>query len=147
MKIFITALIFILVSIPAIAGGVGYINYDKIISEYQYAKNTITEIDNKAAEIEDYLTKKEEEYNNTESAVQKKKIEDTVKNEMVVKEKAFNIFREKKEEDIYNRIHAVSEKIRMEKGLDAVLDARSIFSGGIDITDDMIKKLNSTNIK
>ena len=54
----------------------------------------------------------------------------------------FNNFREKKEEEVYTRIHAVSEKIRLEKGLDAVLDARSVFSGGVDITDELIKKLN-----
>ena len=49
------------------------------------------------------------------------------------------------EEAVYSRIHAVSEKIRLEKGLDAILDERSVFSGGVDITDELIKKLNSTN--
>ena len=66
-----------------------------------------------------------------------------VRVELQAKEKAFNVFREKKEEEVYRRIHAVSEKIRLEKSLDAILDARSIFSGGVDITDDLIKKLNS----
>ena len=54
----------------------------------------------------------------------------------------FNSFREKREEQVYTRIHAVTEKIRLEKGLDAILDARSVFSGGIDITNDLIQKLN-----
>ena len=85
---------------------------------------------------------KEEEYNKTESAVQKKKIEETVKQEMFTKEQAFQDFKAKKEEDVFNRIHVVSEKIRMEKGLDAILDIRSVFSGGVDITNDLIKKLN-----
>ena len=85
---------------------------------------------------------KEEEFNKIESAVQKKKFEDTVRVELKAKEEAFNSFREKREEQVYTRIHAVTEKIRLEKGLDAILDARSVFSGGIDITNDLIQKLN-----
>ena len=86
--------------------------------------------------------KKEEEFNKIESAVQKKKFEDTVRVELKAKEDAFNLFREKREEQVYTRIHAVTEKIRLEKGLDAILDARSVFSGGVDITNDLIQKLN-----
>ena len=62
--------------------------------------------------------------------------------ELNAKEDAFNSFREKREEQVYTRIHAVTEKIRLEKGLDAILDARSVFSGGVDITNDLIQKLN-----
>ena len=54
----------------------------------------------------------------------------------------FNEFREKREEQVYSRIHAVAEKIRLEKGLDVLLDQRGVFSGGIDITDALILKLN-----
>ena len=127
---------------PVFAGGVGYIDYSKVLFNYQYAKIAMTEVENKGMEIEKYIEAKENAYNKTESAVQKKKIEDSVKNELPAKEQAFQEFKAKKEEDVFNRIHAVSEKIRMEKGLDAVLDIRSVFSGGVDITDDLIKKLN-----
>lgn len=141
-NILIIVLLFILAT-PVFASGVGYINYDKVISNYQYAKNTLREIETKNDEIQKYLIKKEEEFGKIESPIQKKKFEETVRTELQAKEKAFNVFREKKEDDVYNRIHAVSEKIRLEKNLDAILDARSVFSGGIDITDDLIKKLNA----
>lgn len=140
-KIILTMLLF-LASMPAWAGGVGYINYDKVISNYQYAKNTLREIETKQNEIQQYLIKKEEEFSKIDSPIQKKKFEESVRAELQAKEKAFNIFREKKEEEVYNRIHAVSEKIRLEKELDAILDARGVFSGGVDITEPLIKKLN-----
>lgn len=143
-KIFVLLTTLILTA-PCFAGGVGYINYDKVIANYQYAKNTLKEIETKNSEIQQYLLQKEAEFNKIESPVQKKKFEETVRIELQAKEKAFNAFREKKEEDVYNKIHAVSEKIRMEQGLDAVLDSRSIFSGGVDITDNLIKRLNMTN--
>lgn len=143
MKKIMLTLLLIFLATPSFAGGVGYINYDKVFNEYQFAKSSMREIDTKAKEIERYLDAKEEEFSKLDSPVQKKKLETTVRNEMKTKEAAFNDFRNKKEELIYNRIHAVSEKIRLEKGLDAILDARSVFSGGVDVTDELIKKLNN----
>ena len=45
-------------------------------------------------------------------------------------------------EEVYSRIYAVAEKIRLEKELDVLIDSRGVFSGGIDITDALIQKLN-----
>ncbi len=142
MKKIITTILILTLTLPTFAGGVGYINYDKVIQNYQYAKNTLTQIETKNNEIKQYLMMKEAEFNKLESAVQKQKFEATVQAELRTKEQAFNDFRERKEEDVYNRIHAVTEKIRLEKGLDAIIDSRSVFSGGIDITNDLIQRLN-----
>ena len=145
MKKLILTLVLTSFMLPSFAGGVGYINYEKVVAEYQFAKSSAREIETKAKEIDKYLEKKEEEFSKLESPVQKKKLEASVRNEMKTKEAAFNDFRNKKEEMVYTKIHAVSEKIRLEKGLDAILDRRSVFSGGVDITDELIKKLNSVN--
>ncbi len=142
IKKIITTILLLTLTLPTFAGGVGYINYDKVIQNYQYAKNTLTQIETKNNEIKQYLMMKEAEFNKLESAVQKQKFEATVQTELRTKEQAFNDFRERKEEDVYNRIHAVTEKIRLEKGLDAIIDSRSVFSGGIDITNDLIQRLN-----
>ena len=143
MKVIITFIFILFFSLPVFAGGVGYINYDKVVQNYQFAKNTLMQIEVKNNEIKQYLMMKENEFNKLESAVQKQKFEVTVQAELRTKEQAFNDFRERKEEEVYNRIHAVSEKIRLEKGLDAIIDARSVFSGGVDITNDLIQKLNN----
>ena len=143
MKVIITFIFILFFSLPVFAGGVGYINYDKVVQNYQFAKNTLMQIEVKNNEIKQYLMMKENEFNKLESAVQKQKFETTVQAELRTKEQAFNDYRERKEEEVYNRIHAVSEKIRLEKGLDAIIDARSVFSGGVDITNDLIQKLNN----
>ncbi|MCQ2743710.1 MAG: OmpH family outer membrane protein [bacterium] len=132
-----------LINSPAFAGGVGYINYDKVISEYLFAKSSNREIENKGKEIQKFLEQKELEFNKLETPLQKKKFEVSVQSELKTKEQAFNDFKQKREEAVYTRIHAVSEKIRVNKGFDAILDERSVFSGGTDITDELIKTLNS----
>ena len=114
----------------------------KVIDQYRFAQKTLREIEAKGKEIQQFLAQKEEEFDKLESPVQKKKFEADVQAQLKTKELAFNDFRNKKEEIVYNKIHAVSEKIRLEKGYDAILDARCVFSGGQDITDLMIKTLN-----
>ena len=142
MKKIIFLLCLLIITTPCFAGGVGYINYEKVATNYTYAKNTMFEIEAKGREIESFLRAKEVEFNKLETPLQKKKFQENVQAELKTREDAFNKFREKREEDVYNRIHAVAEKIRLEKQLDVLLDARGVFSGGVDITDSLIQKLN-----
>ena len=142
MKNFITVLFLLIFMSPSFASGVGYINYEKVAANYQFAQNSMKEIEIKSNEIRQYLKTKEQEFAKLETPLQKQKFEETVRAELEIKEKAFNQFREKREEEVYQRIYAVAEKIRLEKGLDVLIDARGVFSGGVDITDALIQKLN-----
>ena len=142
MKKTLILLSFLLLATPCFAGGVGYINYEKVAANYTFARNSIKEVELKSREIENYLKTKEAEFNKLETPLQKKKFQETVQAEMQVKEKVFNDLREKREEEVYQRIYAVAEKIRLEKQYDVLLDARGVFSGGNDITDELIKRLN-----
>ena len=143
MKKFVLSLALLLISTQAFAAGVGYINYEKIASEYQFAKASLREIETKGREIEQFLKAKEIEFNKLETPLQKQKFQETVQAELKTKENAFNDFRNRREEQVYQRIYAVSEKIRLEKGLDILIDARGVFSGGVDITDAVIQRLNA----
>jgi len=142
MKKLIISTFILLIAAPSFAAGIGYIDYEKVFANYQYAKTSAKEIEAQSAAIQQFLTKKEAEFNKLETPLQKKKFEESVQAELKAKEVAFNSFREKREEAVYTRIHAVTEKIRLEKGYDAILDSRSVFSGGQDVTDILIQKLN-----
>ncbi len=147
MKKYFIVLILLIFTTPCFAGGVGYINYEKVASEYQFAKSSMREVETKGREIEGFLKAKESEFNKLETPLQKQKFQESVQAELKTKEAAFNEFRNKKEEEVYRRIYAVAEKIRMEKGLDVLIDARGVFSGGVDISNDLIQKLNANGIK
>jgi len=135
-------LIMILICLPVFAGGIGYIDYEKIIDNYNLAKTTRQELDTKAKELHDYLTQKEEEFNQLESPVQKSKFEMQMQEEVMKRETAFNDFVKKREEAVKQRVKAIVEQVRNEKGLDAVLSEESVYSGGVDITEDVIQQLN-----
>lgn len=147
MKNFLIILLALLCSAPCFSAGVGYINYEKVASEYQYAKSTLREVETKGAEIEQYLRAKEAEFKKLETPLQKQKFQESVQAELKTKEKAFNDFRNKREEEVYRRIYAVAEKIRLEKELDVLIDARGVFSGGVDISDILIQRLNANGLR
>lgn len=147
MKKIIALICLIIFSTPVFSAGVGYINYEKVASEYQFAKSSMREIETKGREIEVYLKTKEAEFNKLETPLQKQKFQEAVQAELKTKENAFNDFRNKREEEVYKRIYAVAEKIRLEKGLDVLIDARGVFSGGIDISDTLIQRLNANGIR
>ena len=114
-----------LIILPTFAGGIGYINYDQIFENYKFAQNVAKEIQNKEQHIRDLIEFREGEYNKLETPIQKQKFEEAFKKELSTKEEEFNSFREKKEEEVYSKIHAITEKIRLENNYDAILDARS----------------------
>lgn len=147
MKKIIIILSLLLISLPSFSAGVGYINYEKVASEYQFAKASLREIETKGREIQQYLKIKEVEFAKLETPLQKQKFQESVQAELKTKENAFNDFRNKREEEVYQRIYAVAEKIRLEKGLDVLIDAKGVFSGGIDISDTLIERLNANGMR
>ena len=51
IKKIITTILLLTLTLPTFAGGVGYINYDKVVQNYQFAKNTLMQIEVKNNEI------------------------------------------------------------------------------------------------
>ena len=60
MRRFLYVLLLLIICAPVFAGGVGYVNYDKVVENYQYAKTSLREIETKNNEIQQFLMKKEE---------------------------------------------------------------------------------------
>lgn len=140
-KVLILFSLFLLTS-PSFASGVGYINYEKVAANYNFAKTSLKEIEIKGREFQQFLQAKESEFNKLETPLQKQKFQESTQAEIKAREDAFNKFRDQKEEQVYQRIYAVAEKIRLEKELDVLIDARGVFSGGKDISDELIQRLN-----
>jgi len=126
------------------AEGIGFINYKKVQENYSYAKDAIKEVDSKGLELQQYLVDKEKEFKALDTPIKKKNFEEKTSKEFKIKEEAYIKLKNQKEEAVYNKIQNAAKQVLVEQKLDAVVDFRIIFVGGIDITDLVIQKLNST---
>jgi len=75
MKNLLIILFLQIITLPILAGGIGYIDYDKIVDNYKFANITKQELNMKAEELDNYLKQKNEEFKLLESPVQKNKFE------------------------------------------------------------------------
>lgn len=124
------------------ASGIGFINYKKVQENYSVAQSAIKEVDAKGLELQQYLVDKEKEFKALDTPVKKKNFEEKTSKEFKVKEQAYLALKTKKEEEVYNKIQEAAKAVLCDQKLDAVVDFRIIFVGGIDITDLVIQKLN-----
>ncbi len=139
----LTAGLFFSLGTNADAAGVGYINYAKVQDNYSFAQAAIKEIDAKALELQQYMVDKEKQYKALDTPLKKQNFEEQTAREFKTKEQALMTLRAQKEEQVYNKIQAATKQVLVEQKLDAVVDFRVIFVGGVDITDLVIQKLKS----
>ena len=138
-----TAGLFLAFSNQADAAGVGYINYQKVQDNFPFAQQAIKEIDAKALEMQQYMVDKEKQYKYLDTPLKKKNFEQQTAREFKLKEDAYMKLKVQKEEQVYNKIQAATKQVLVEQKLDAIVDYRVIFVGGVDISDLVIQKLKS----
>ncbi len=141
IKLGLVALALVAMTGVANAGGVGYIDYAKVIDNYDYAKQVTKEVDAKGLEMQQYLVDKEKEYKSLDTPLKKQTFEDRVSQEFKAKESSYLALRDKREKEVFNKIQDAAKAVMVEQKLDAVMDARGVFVGGIDITQSVINKL------
>lgn len=127
----------------ALAGGVGYINYPKVQDNFPFAQAAIKEVDAKGLELQQYMVDKEKQYKALDTPLKKQNFEDATAREFNAKQEALLKLKTQKEEQVYNKIQAAAKQVLVEQKLDAIVDFRVIFVGGIDISDLVIQKLKS----
>ena len=141
MKLGLLVLAFVAMTGIANAGGVGYIDYLKVIDNYDYAKKVTKEIDAKGLEMQQYLVDKEKEYKALDTPLKKQTFEQKTAQEFKTKEQAYITLKQKREQEVYTKIKEAAKAVMVEQKLDAVMDQRGVFVGGLDITDMVINKL------
>lgn len=117
-------------------GQIGSVNVEKVMAEAPRVKTLMTEAEGKVKEAQE---KYQQEYGNKEMTE-----EETAKAQTEYRRKLEGI-NQGYASQIKSRMDVVIEEISREKNIDVVLnnssDERLIFHGAIDITDDVIKKM------
>lgn len=132
-----------LFSMKANAQGVGFINYQKVQENYSFAIQAVKEVDAKGLELQQYMVDKEKQYKSLDTPLKKQNFEDATAKEFTAKQDALIRLKTQKEEQVYNKIQAAAKQVLVEQKLDAIVDIRVIFVGGVDITDLVIQKLKT----
>ena len=123
------------------AGGVGYIDYAKVIDNYEFAQKATKEVDAKGLEMQQYLVDKEKEYKSLDTPLKKQSFEQKTAQEFKSKEAAYMELKNKREQEVYTKVRDAAKAVMVEQKLDAIMDQRGVFVGGMDITDLVISKL------
>lgn len=126
---------------------IGYVNYKTVESNYEYAKSAYKEIDTKYLELQQYLMDKEKQYKNIDSPINKKNFEDQVQKDFKAKNDEFTKLKMKRAEEVESNILQATKAVAADKKIDVVLDYRVIFTGGVDLSQDVINYLNSPKFK
>ena len=130
---------------PAFAYTTGSINYREVMMNYSKAKAAQSEIEDRANELQRFLLDKEKDFKKIESPIQKKTFEEQTAKAFAQKQDAYQKFKLKKEKEIDDAIVAAIKTVGIENKVDSVVDARVMFFGAVDLTDKVIKKLNTGN--
>lgn len=128
----------------AFASGVGYIDYQKVQAAYPVAQQAVKEVDAKALELQQYMVDKEKQYKSLDTPLKKQNFEEATAREFNAKQDAYLKLKNDKEELVYNKIQTAAKQVLVEQKLDAIVDFRVIFVGGVDISDLVIQKLKSS---
>lgn len=138
-----TMLIMLAANLSANAATIGYADFQKVISDYSYARNAYKDIDNKLLELQQYIIDKDKQFKAIESPIQKKTFEEQIKKEFETKENRIYELKNQKEKTIRDNIIAASKAVAAAKKLDIILDYSVVYAGGVDVTNDIIQYLNT----
>ncbi len=126
------------------ADTIGVIHFDKIIENYTKVKLLSDEMSDKYSEIQRYSLDKEREYKKLSSPLERKNFEEATAKELAKKQEAYMKLKERKEQEIDNAIKNAVKQVALENKIDTVLETTVVFFGGIDITDKVVKYLNTS---
>ena len=130
-------------NLTANATTIGYADFQEVLSEYSFARNTYKDLDNKLLELQQYVIDKDKQFKTIESPIQRKTFEDQIQKEFKVKEDRIYDLKDQKEKIIRDNVLAASKAVAAAKKLDVILDYGVVYAGGVDVTNDIIQYLNT----
>lgn len=130
----------------AMADTVGYLEVDKILITYKAAKKFQEDFKKKQEDYEKFVSKKQKEIEKAEekgkSKEEIKKLLETMETEIRPKQEEILAFRSQFEQQLITEVMSTAKVVAKEYGIDVVLDKRAVYSGGFDLTDFIIDRLN-----
>jgi outer membrane protein len=142
----LTAALLFVFACNSIAATIGYIEVKKIFTEYKETQKAQKDLDKKQKEFKAKLDEKQEDIEKAKeegkSEIEIRKMMRDIEKELDPEREAIMMHNEqmtrKLQDDIVKSVTAVSKEL----GIDVVVDKQVIITGGVDITDMVLTKLN-----
>ena len=122
---------------------VGVVDFDKVVDNYSKVKAWSDEMSDKVTEIQRYTLDKEREYKKLSTPLERKNFEEATAREIQRKQDAYLKLKAKREADIDTAIRNAVKQAAIENKVDTVVEKSVVFFGGVNITDKVVKILNS----
>ena len=139
----LTVMTFALAFASASAEVVGVVDFDRIVDNYSKVKTMSDEMSDRYTELQRYTLDKEREYKKLATPLERKNFEETTARDLARKQEAYLKLKEKKEAEIDLAIRNTVKQVAIENKIDTVVEKSVVFFGGVDITDKVVKALNS----
>lgn len=123
------------------AAGIGYVDYDKVSTQYSLAKKYSADLDKKITDINTYASSQNKRVAAAKTDAEKKQIRTEALKNIRVKQQNYITTRNKYEAELTAKVVAASEKVRVSKNLDIILKKNARVTGGVDCTQDVLNIL------
>lgn len=129
----------IMLSLAALADGIGYVDYDVMYKNIPISKQLQTQIDAKVQEVR--------AYNKQTSVLSKAQTTKEAKAQVISQrkeglykiEKEYIDLRYKQQDIVRAKVKAAATIVRAQKNLDIIIDKKSAIVGGVDCTQEVLK--------
>lgn len=125
------------------AAAIGYIDIGKVLKNYTYFQQVNTDITNRKIEIQKFTTDARQKVNDAKTPVDRKNLEDRYARELETRIDSFQNYQISKQKEIEDNMLKAVQIVAKEQKLDAVLTNDVLLYGGVDISGNVVLKLNS----
>lgn len=137
-------------SLSAFADSIGIVDLEKIISGYGKAQSVMADIKVKEAELRkmqaDFVKQLEDSRKNApKNPLANDQMEKDLNTKLNAKLTEYRDWTTNKQKEIDNDLENTIRAVSKQKNLDVVLSKQAVFQGGIDITNDVLSRLNASN--
>lgn len=132
----------------AFADAIGYVDFEKLMGEYDQAQSFMADSKVREAELRklqaDYVKQIEEARKaNPKNPVSANQLEKTLNDQLSVKVREYRDWSTSQQKSIDNSLQTAVKAAAAQKQVDVVLSSQAIFEGGTDLTNEVLARLNT----
>ena len=140
-KIFLSVSSLMFLLTQASFAQVGYVDYSVIYKKLPVSQQYQKRIDIKAGQVRAYNLETQKQLNVQKTSEAKERIKTSRKDALIKLEREYIDLRYKQESVVKEKVKAASDIVVAKKKLDAIIDKKSVISGGVDCTEEVLKAI------